>query len=994
MVPMTTTASDQRLPVRLSRRRFVQAAGASSLLVALESGGWLSSVVSSLELDGDVLTTHLFRPEDQLRLQIDFLNLVHDAANNRLVASGGTPMMRLILPRQHVSEQPIASGTVPPGSASAPGPHAAAANSRLVFVVNAPIDFTVEALLDLASHTLTTTLGEGDPDDLTSMIEIPANLRWSPAADVSARTDVAPFTVNGVSQLHRLFLEGPGGAFDFTPVFNTSNRDGFTGRIPSAGSRNSIVSAATGGVPATAERLWLTPHGAWADLAGDWDTVEWIQRVQGGRDQFAQVVERGMLMPFGVPAVWTETATRLWLVDADGDVVSTMVSETHFAVTDGDSIELSGEFAEYGGREMPFRSIRVDGDDNYPAAKRQIVWDDETRGINQNNAWVVTHGGSALWAGSDVRVNYCATDSIGQEARFSLAALFVRGDALDNTTLRTNLVDFFASAEGDSFRRRSIGSDVAWAEPILEGVGSTSQRTLELEFGLELVDATDVELANAGALPIQPRVTRGTISNPSIDGELEVRFSPAYLEFGNDEVDNPTLAYLELETPKPFPLGVEARAVMTPEMDAEELNQTLGIGPIADEVAEVTVWRPEDAFGEAATILKGVKLSDIVGPVAFDVADLGIDIPAFESLVLPDRLQQTYSWCPSDINSFEDAGFIVTADTELCLEITSTIGLSPGVQSGIETEFRVTDFTLMVPPLIGLIELNVAELRGVQPVDGPADLTFDIEDWTLIGALSFLDVLFKKFTPSGSDFDIDIDSTTITADLDLPLPKIDLGVLAIKNFNVGLTGSFPYQGEDDPSIAIEIGTKKNPVDIQIMQFGGGFRLELALDTKGMQSLEIYAEVSARLVEIDIKIATAYCEVGVSAEFKLNSAGEVTFIGKLWMEASFNVLGLVGATLNITGKVRYKEPKEKLTFSGTIHWSVTALFTFSGKVPIGSIDFKLGDGQANGFAGRALTGGGGHLAQAASADGLAGGFGDVHSYASWTDYVSKFAPEAV
>lgn len=977
--------------VRVSRRRFVQFAGVGSIVAVLDGANWLGGMASSLELDGNVLTTTLIRPDDQLRLQLEFLNVVHDRANNRLQAGPtGTPMMRVLLPRQHVSEQPVPAAptppTVPPGASASPIPHAAAANSRLVFEISAPIDLTVEALLDLAAHTLTTTALKGNPDDETTMIELPADLRWSPAANVSATADLVPKTSGNVSQLHRIKLNGPQGPVDFTPVHNAlSADDAFGGRIPNRGSRDSIVDAATTEGPATAQRVWLTPHGAWADLEGEWSTVEWTQRVQGGRDQFVQVVEKGILMPFGLPAVWTETATRLWLVDADGAVVSTMVSETHFAVTGEATVDLHGPSAPAAGRRMPFEQVTIEAKDNIAAVKRPIDWSGSPGPVDDNDAWVVTYGGDALWAGTDVRVSYRGLDRLGEETQFSLAALFVRTEALDDQNLRNGLAAFYASDEGDTFRRRTMLSNIAWAEPVVEGVGTTTQFTVELEFALEPTVAS-----NPGELPIQPVVSRGIVRSADAGGDIGVTFNVAYLLAGNSEALNPTLAYLDLDEATPFPLGTEARAVMTPDLLAEEFNQNLGIGPAPQDNAGTDTWDPAVAFGEGASILRGVKLSDIVGPISFDAAVPGIDIPTFESLVLDDRIVQSYIWCPDSINSFPDAGFVTTPDTQFCIEVSSTIALDSAVQAGTEVEFRVSDFQLVVPPILGAVILDVAELRAIQPADGPVDLTLDIEDWTLGGALSFLEVLFKQITPSGSAFDLDIDSDTITAVLDVPLPNINLGVLVIKNFAIGLTGTFPYAGDGEPSVAIAVGTKRNPVDIQILQFGGGFRMELALDAGGLQSLEIYAEVSARLVEIDIKIATAYCEVGVSAEFSLDSNGDVTFKGSLWMEASFNVLGLVGATLRITGSVKYKEANERLRFSGTIHWSVTALFTFSGKVPIGSITFELGDGQASSFAGRSLRGGGGHLAQAAPSGGTGGSFGDVHSLASWTDYVKKFA----
>jgi hypothetical protein len=1006
---------EQRLLPAISRRGFLKTIGAGTIVVVADSRNLFdSNILAALQESPDgTLVTRLIRPDDQLRLRFEFFNLVHDVANDRLTAAAsGTPLMKLTLARQHLSERPVAVGVVPEGAATAPIPHRVSTASRLVFEVTPPLDLSVTALLDLARHALVVPTGTGDPTSLESMIEVPADLRLAPGSDAVMLADIAPITAtwdtafgqSQVSQLHRIIVSGPA-ELEFTPVHNASTVDGFTGRLPNAGDRTQIVSLAATEGPATAERMWLTPHGAWADLTGEWSSISWSQNIRGGRDQFVSIVNRGLLMPFGHPAVWTQTSTRLWLVDADGEVVSTMVTEEQFAVIGPSTIEFPGPYSPSDGRSMPFRSVTIEQKDSLGVQKSQITWNEGASSISLNDAWIVSYLGSPptpIFGGSPVRLPYSAVDSAGNDpATFSQGAVFVRTESLG--AIAAQLADYYESDDSIAayVRRADMRNEVAWAEEEDPGSGITTLLTRQIEFGVErITGVSDAALAAAGQLRVAPVVLRANVqkfdsnSRPTPEQlDIDVVFNAAYLAVGNNTLFNPSRAFLDLVTPTNFPLGTEARAIMTPETVAEEFNQSLGIGPAlvpGSGSGSGDTWRPADAFGVDASILRGVKLADLVLPILFDVARPGIDIPVFDFDVLADRLVQTYRWCPDSISSVPAAGFLATPSTSLCVEVTAVVALDSGVEASSTVVFEVEDFTLEVPPGIGLIQLDVNSMKALQTSGGNTDLTFDIDGWRLGGALSWLEPLISILSPGGSDFGVDIDDTEIVTELELSLPTITLGVFVIKNFTITLTGTFPFTGVDEPSIGIGIGSRAEPVTLQILQFRGGFWCEVVFSTQGLVLLHIHADATAMLFEIDIVIAKAYCYVTVGADFKLKD-GFVTFIGSLKLEAGFSVLGVIGATLSVVGLVKYLEAEEKITISGTIYWSVTAVVTVSGKVPLGELTFKTGDGGGgSGFAslaGRALP------SQAASGASIGGSFGDVHTLSTWRTYVDKFAPEA-
>lgn len=973
----------------ISRRRFITVAGVGAALATVDARGFLASPLTS---DGDDLTLTLLDPDSQLRLVFRFINLDHDLAGNRLVAaSSGNPRVRIELPPQHTSEQAVAAGVTP---ATGPIAHRNAGASRLVFDVTPPIDLTVDGLLDLASFSLRTTAVVGDPNDGITMIELPADLRWSPGSDVVVTPESGPTSAAGVTQLHRLHLEAPG-VIEVVPVHNASSSDPFTFRVPNAASRDSIVASASAAAPAVAEHVRLTSQGAWASINGDWNSTSWIQRVQGGRDQFAQVVERGVLMPFGHEAVWTQTNTRLWIADTSGSLVSVLVSEEHFAVVGGVDKTFPGTYSPFGGRNMPFRTVTVFEEDNVSARKGVLEWEDDfevPQTLSTADAWAVEiDSPGSFWDGYRIKVDYSAVDSADNEPYpFALQAVFVSQAGLAKSSVRNKLAGFYASDEGEDARLMfSSLRDVAWAEPLSAGDPVTTLGTTRLQIGLvPITGPSNAQLEAAGQLRLQPVIVGGEVSYSGTNG-VQVEFAEDYLEHGNSETLNPKLAFLDILGLQTFPVGAEARSIMTPDLVAEQFNQTLGVGPKFEDSSGTgstpDTWNPADAFGEAAQILRGVKLADIVGPILLDVAIDGIDIPGFEIERLSDRIVQSYTWCPPNINSVELAGFIADADTSLCVSIDSVVALDPSVETSATVEFRVSEFTLIVPPVIDLVRLEIRELRAVQTTTGTPDLTFDVASWALGGNLAWMERLLDLLTPAGSDFDIDISSESIGVDLAISLPDINLGMLKITNFAIGLFGSFPFTGGDEPRIGIGLGSRSAPVSLQILQFGGGFSVEVEFSAQGVELLVIKAFVSARLVEIDIVIAQAYCEVAISAVFKGSDAG---FVGELSLTAHFNVLGVIGATLSIVGRVKYKASNETITISGTIHWSVTAVLTFSGKVPIGSFDFKIGNGSAGNLRrGRAAGAGGG-----GGGGDPAGSFGSAHTFATWNEYVDAFPGE--
>lgn len=988
----------------LGRRAFLKGAGAGVVVVASGFPDWLFGQVvraSLLEVDG-VLTATLYRPEDQTWLRFEFVDLTLDerTAPPRLVPIPGgrsTPAVRVRLSAQHVAEDAIAPNATP---GTGPIGSRVAGESRLVFPVDRreTIPFTAAALLSLAGRALQVATSAGDPGPLTSMIEVPTDLRSSPAASTRVHTDVTPVTRAGVTQLSRLRLSDSDGTARFRPVFAVTPDPAHepAGRVPNAADRAAIVQAATarGAPPAAARRLWLSLHGAWADIDADWGTAAWSQWITGGRDLSAQVTRRGFAMPFGVPASWVTTSTRVWTADPGGGVVATLVSEEHVVIPGG-AVELFDPTddtfdpahpvpgAPADGRRMPFRRVRPEPRPATRARKEQLTWTGGS--IALDHAWAVHE----TVFGARMNQAFALVDAADHEAiPVSVPIVFVPAERANDATVAAGLREFYTHRP--EYATASLREDVAWAPELEPGSRLTTASTTSISFGVDTVPGPV-------GVSIWPVVTGGRIQIPVIGApprNVDVTFADRWVDHATDADQNPDLAFVSLAETVELPLGVEARAIMTPDLEATVLNQTFGIGadPVFPSPGGVNgpTWSPSDAFGDAAKLLGRFALDALIDAVRLSQAVPGVDIPTITtSLVpptLPTELRTIQEWCPERVNPLPALGFIATDHTRLCVRLEAVVALDPAVTPRAEVEFSVRDFTLHIPPLVPAVELDVTELRVTQPSDGPVDLVFEVDDWRLGSSLSWLRPLLDLFQPGGSGMDIDISTGAIGASLTLPIPDVDFGVMSISNVAVDLAADFPFLDDAPPLVSIDVGTPSAPIGVRLLQFRGAFFTRLRFSPDGLELLRIRAEVSARLVEIDIGIATAYCEVGVAAEFRWD--GAITFSGSLWLEASFDVLGIVNATLRITGTVTYQQALERIRVAGTISWSVTAIFTASGSVEIGALTFALGGGNAStaGLVGTSAV----RSAPRIGSGSTATGFGDQHTLTTWSQYVTAFA----
>ncbi len=244
------------------------------------------------------------------------------------------------------------------------------------------------------------------------------------------------------------------------------------------------------------DRLWLTSQGSFLDLTGEWATgslAAYLHRSTAGRDLHVEVVERGYLAPFGLPATITTVTERQFRTDVDGGTSAILIQDDYLAVSAAavtfgapDTPEAAPHMPD-SGRATPFPEIRVAASGAGPVGKAAISLADGTT-IDTDNAWVVTRDGA------DALVTYSATDRTGRGGiSFDMPAIFVtdrhayttQDEVNGVTTPLGNLVTFFAEAPDSRIRPDLGGQPIGWADPDPRGKAGSDRATSSIRIGLD-----------------------------------------------------------------------------------------------------------------------------------------------------------------------------------------------------------------------------------------------------------------------------------------------------------------------------------------------------------------------------------------------------------------------------------------------------------------------------------------------------------------------------
>ncbi len=956
-----------------------------------------SQPMVTTDSSSSLLTVRLIRPDDQLDVLLELLDVTFDPDTNQLEGvAGGDPRLRVVLGAQHtVEDAPDDVLVDPPPTTSLKG--RTAGTTRVVARIQTPLSFTTDALLDTAAWALQVPAEAGVPASDLTALELPAGLLMAPGASTVVEVTGVPRTTDGVTELWRMDLRDPQSpAVTLLAVQNVAS-DAVDHPVPDFTARASIVDNSTTIAPARARRLTLSSHGAFARLQGDWPDQtlsRWRQTIVTGRDVVAEVVSEGYLLPFGHRVKVLDVNSRRFVPDANGQPVAVLEHERFVSLDapsvvfdDPDGADDGMQFRQFGGRGLPFTKVDAVATEWIPI---------ETVELSDGNGpmpgvfdIVVKDTGEPLTAA------FVAVDRAGNTGvNFSTVATFVdRAQAFttgaDSTLER--LAAFYADEISEVRRTLDLGGQaVAFADELAQGLGKTTFTTNQIVLNMaEAVAATADDLAGAARLGVFPSVESAHIVDEAITAalggaalELVVELHNRWLTHGLG-ADNFDLAFLRLAEPAAKALGGAGRAVAAVDLVAEVFNQAAGVGLDLADPSEP--WTAERALGTASRILGFIPLQDILPDINFADAIPGVDVPGLDVSVDENGLTATFTFTPP-LQSVEPLGFEVPAGSRAFIENITRVPVDGQAENTLT--IRVEDVTLSIPPVATLVVLTFSRVEVVESSTDGLIVDPTLDDWTWGPFLAWLRPLTDLLDKLGGGL-IDITPLALEINIDVPLPEISLGVVSITNAAIYAGLELPFGDGFVPNVSLGLGSAASPVEISVLAYGAEFYLEVDISPgspTGLRRLTASLELEAMLYGFDIVVASADITLRVSALFKINE-GEITFRGSVGLEGNISVLGLLDVSVGIEASLTYKSATDEMIVSGRLTYSVDSFLGGpSGSVPIGKMTFELSDGDS---ALRSITGVAADAARAVSS--TAPSFGDRFTRSQWRDdYTAAFA----
>jgi hypothetical protein len=980
----------------VSRRRFVGWSGGATALALVEGNPVARAAGEFVVPRAATLTrtVRLVRAADQLDITVEIFDA--DVSGNTIKTRNSKAYVRVVFGPQHVAERHFGAGATVPTAQAA---HMAAGDSVVVLKLAGTTTFSFDALLDIAESSagIAGQSTAGVPAGDVSALEIPAGLLLSPVTGSRMRASRTPLTVNGVTEVWTARIERNQGRqpVELHAIRNLNSRD-LVSRIPNASDRNRLVTNTTDGKKnrIKATRLWLSSSGANAHLSGDWPNstlTKYRHRIITGRDLYVETVTAGYLLPFGLPASVVVVAEREFDGDGGGGTTAAMRTRRYLQIDDPTAVT-NRAGVRNAARKLPFVQVTGSVDESVQIRVRDIV---SGTVIPGTSTLEVADGGDPLL------IDYRCIDRDGGTVTFSLPGVFIESDLAFSTLAfgpPARLVGWWNSPTQVGLRSVDLqGQSVAFADPEVPGARLTARPTFAVEFEMQgpAVGTTSTTMENGGSPAIFPAVRSATIVDTSVSalmGEpsspVGVTFHPRYLTNGNTSA-NFDKVFLRMDTPAVAAVGGSspARGVMGVDLRAEVLNQTAGIG--LDLPNAPDIWNPADALGELSKIIGGISLQDIIENVEFLGAVPGVDIPGVKVEVTENTITTQVCFSPK-ISSKEDLGFIATADSKASVVVTGVVAVDGSSEPSFSTEISIRDFTMRFLPgsQNPLVDVHFTKVSALISSSSGIDINTDVDGVTLYGALSYLSSLLgsagfanPRLQVTGDHLDVGVT---------VKLPNISLGVLTVKNISVDFGLLIPLQ--DAPGeLSIDVGTKRDPVTLAVLSFGGTFYFGLdmrfgANAEPGSDTIVVGVSIFWEILKIDVIVAKATVTLRLAANWELEGEN-VTFVGTASVEGVISIGGFIEVSVTAQLKLVYKSTQEKLVLTGTLFWAVdTPLGGKDGDVPLGSTTIDLSDSGARGLR---PSGPGERMAMAA----LAGGdvsFGSIHTSTTWTQYCDAFA----
>jgi hypothetical protein len=865
------------------------------------------------------------------------------------LVAGPDARLSIILPPQHIGEQTVDEGAVPVADALLRG--ILSGPSQVTFHVpegtRLPLD--VAGLLGaLADGGLGLTPGDG------TLVELPWQLALVPADGAHALEHLATprESPDGTTALWSTRLTGTDSAPPAMRAADAGVADPFALPLPGP-ARQTIVHV--GAADLRVDRLELTALGATLRADAHTDGFTWRHSATLGRDQQVTTQWRGVLLPFGHRAVYTEdTARRVEPGDGLTSGPATLRTTRTLTVT-GPVVELDAvdfPFARVELLEHSYPGLATMGDEDWvteprtkdvtalmgllaridsdiadlqfvltrpgPAPETLVDVDEEVRLLLAalKEKTVVGAAIRAGQLGEDVHVAFRPARSDGP-VRFPVRALRPDGGVVELALPMVFVADHDLPAEHGFEAFRTLGNPRV-LERVRQELAATFRAdlpALALDLRPQLGVVREVHTLNFGARPTDGQfVPRLGWGGPAPDGEPdwtaeiglpELRHlvpgppAPARVHLPEAPVAD---ELLRLVAPIPVDLAKDAArvgALATPSFVADAISASSGLvaaqGLVKDADGKLD---PRKLLGEGARIL-GVDLRPLIASRLLDAAPVITHDPV------------TYVWTGVrlDPDAAEETGTVIQPGPGSTLAIRVEAGTG-----GHLTTTTLTDITLALPPQSPLFKLHFSSLEFEQSGSAPPVLRIGTVEATFQGALELLSELQKKVGLGAAGPEVRAQPDRVTAGYRIPVPEVACGVFRMSNMTFSADVAIPF---NPPGVEVTLGfaDRRAPFNLSVSVFGGGGYFRAVLADTGLKELAASIEFGA---SIAVNLGVASAEVHALGGVELVTIdGDWLFTGYLRLGGSVDLLGLISVMVELRLELAYDSTRNRMWGRATL-----------------------------------------------------------------------------
>jgi hypothetical protein len=568
-------------------------------------------------------------------------------------------------------------------------------------------------------------------------------------------------------------------------------------------------------------------------------------------------------------------------------------------------------------------------------------------------------GQSLFWprvGGKDFQFHLIAEDFAANQTEFTAPLIFVDQSILNYKDLNgspipskyendvRNLVEKVRDDYQNNVKPKINGQLVMFADGG-DNPGKTAFETQYMTFSAEIPDNPDKyealkqNLSDDDIPCFYPKVVEAEVVIPSIkhltgnNQTATIKYYYDYLKKGFDQAE----VFAELiggGIALNFnSQGDRSGGVIKPNTQIKGLSRLMG--PVAGDLSNIAggTFHPEDFFsGLDAKIFGVINLWDVIENVlpAKFLSEIE-KIPKLTTDVSLDKLEVTYKWEPA-LKDWENI-FIASnggKTAELIIEAKVCAHLSGKAE--VEIDCALSNFSIdLIGNLESFIMIHFDHLKFYAKSGKKADVDVKMGEIEFVGVLAFVETL-KDLIPLNGFSDppsLDVTEQGISAGYSLSLPDVAIGVFSLENVSLGAGFTLPFI-VDPLTVRFNFCERQSPFLLTVSMFGGGGFFAIAIDPKGVQSLEASFEFGASL-SVNLGVASGGVHVMAGIYYKMEM-DKANLTGYFRMGGEVDVLGIISVSIELYLELSYEFSSGKCVGKATLTIEIEILF-FSVSVEI-------------------------------------------------------------